>query len=338
MKRIGALLLACAAATCWSPAAGAETKLLIGTWAPPTHCMNASVLPAWAQQVRQATQGRVVAEMRYNLARPDGQLEAVRDGIEDVAWIYHGFHPGTFVSARIMQLPFLGADAEAGSRAYWRVFQQYLSKADEHRGVVVLGLMTPGAGVIISRNPVTSWADLKGMKVRLPGGLVSRLGEALGAVPVTVAPGQLYDALSQNRIGGVFMPPNAYEGFRLAEVTRYILRVPGNLYDDSFAIIMNRRKFDSLGKEDQAALMSVSGETLSALAGRQWDAANQAGYRRAREAAAVVTDAGPAMLAQLHKAAAILDADWIKHASGHGYDAAAALKALRATARQLAKN
>jgi len=49
-------------------------------------------------------------------------------------------------------------------------------------------------------------------------------------------------------------------------------------------------------------------------------------------------DASPEMIDQLKKVAATLEADWIKRASGKGYDPAAALKELRETAKSLDKN
>ena len=254
-----------------------------------------------------------------------------------MAWIFHGYNPGKYVATQVMELPFLGAGAEAGSIAYWRVHQKYLAKADEHKGVTVIGLMTHGTGVIHSQRPIKSWADLKGMKVRLPGGIASRVGEAFGAVAVTVPAPKVYETLSSKVAEAVFMPPETQKSFRLAEVTKYVLRVPGNLYDGSFAFIMNSKKFEAMSKEDQAAIQGVVGEKLSAYAGTRWAMADKSGYDAAKAAGNEVSDATPAMLDELKKVGAQLEADWIKRASGKGYDPAAALKELRETAKSLDK-
>jgi len=317
--------------------ADAQTKLIFGSWAPPTHHMNTDVLPTLGKWIQEATKGRVTFEIKYDLAPPPGQFDAVRDGVQDVGWNFHGYNPGKFVATQVMELPFLGAGAEAGSAAYWRVHEKYLAKADEHKGVMVIGLMTHGAGVIQSQRPIKSWADLKGMKVRLPGGIASRVGEAFGAVAVTVPAPKVYETLSSKVAEAVFMPLETHKSFRLSEVTKYILRVPGNLYDGSFAFIMNPKKFESLSKEDQAAVKSVSGEKISAYAGKKWAAADKVGYEAAKAAGTEVTDASPQMVDELKKVAATLEADWIKRAAGKGYDPAAALKELRDTAKALDK-
>jgi TRAP-type C4-dicarboxylate transport system substrate-binding protein len=337
MKHLKTLLLAGAAAAVAAAPASAETKLIFGSWAPPTHHINADVLPTMGKWIQEATKGRVTFEIKYDLAPPPGQFDAVRDGVQDVAWIFHGYNPGKFVATQVLELPFLGAGAEAGSAAYWRVHQKYLAKADEHKGVMVIGLMTHGAGVIQSQRPIKSWADLKGMKVRLPGGIASRVGEAVGAVAVSVPAPKVYETLSSKVAEAVFMPAETHKSFRLAEVTKYILTVPGNLYDGSFAIIMNPKKFESLSKEDQDAIMAVTGEKISAYAGSKWAAADKVGYETAKAAGTTVSEATPEMVDQLKKVAATLEADWIKRASGKGYDPAAALKELRETAKALDK-
>ncbi len=339
MKLFRTLLLAGAAATALGAAgpAAAQTKLLIGSWAPPTHHINSDVLPTWGKWVQEATKGRVTFEIKYNLAPPPAQFDAARDGVQDVAWIFHGYNPGKYVATQVLELPFLGAGAEAGSVAYWRVHQKYLAKADEHKGVVVIGMMTHGPGVIQSQKEIKSWADLKGMKIRLPGGIASRVGEAFGAVAVSVPAPKVYETLSSKAAEAVFMPIETHKSFRLQEVTQFVLRVPGNLYDGSFAVIMNPKKFESLSKEDQTALMSVSGEKLSAYAGSKWEAADKAGYELAKQKGTKVSDASPQMIEELKKVAATLEADWIKRASGKGYDPAAALKELRETAKALDK-
>jgi TRAP-type C4-dicarboxylate transport system substrate-binding protein len=337
MKRIAlCAIVGSALAGVAVPAAG-QTKLVIGSWAPPTHHINAVMWPTWGKQVQEATKGRVTFEIKYNLAPPPGQFDAVRDGVQDVAWIFHGYNPGKFVATQVMEMPFLDAGAEAGSAAYWRVHQKYLAKANEHGGVLVIGLMTHGAGIIQSQKPINSWADLKGLKIRLPGGIASKVGEAFGAVAVTVPAPKVYETLSSGVAEAVFMPWETQKSFRLHEVTKYILTVPGNLYDGSFAMIMNQKKFDSLSPQDQKALMSVSGEKLSAFAGSTWAAADKGGIEVAKASGKIIKTASPEMVKELRRVAAEVEADWIKRASGKGFDPKAALEELRSTARSLEK-
>lgn len=334
--KLCALALGTAVAAGAAPVA-AQTKLVIGSWAPPTHHVNAKLFPKWAQDVEKATGGRVSFDIKYNLAPPPGYFDAVRDGVADVTWIFHGYNPGKFVATQVMEMPLLGAGAAAGSQAYWQVHEKYLAKADEHRGVMVLGLMTHGAGIIQSKKPVKSWDDLKGLKVRLPGGIASRVGESFGAVAVTVPAPKVYETLSSGVADAVFMPWETQKSFRLNEVTQHIVEVPGNLYDGSFAIIMNPSKFKSLSAADQKALMGVSGEKFSAFAGSTWADADEEGRKAAKAAGKEISTASPQMVGELKKVSEQLEADWVKRASGKGFDPKKALEELRSTARSLEK-
>lgn len=330
-------LFAAAGAVALAAPAAAQTKITIGSWAGPTHHINADVLPTWGKWVEEATKGRVKVELKFDLAPPPAQQDAVRDGIQDVGWIFHGYNPGRFVATQAMELPGLGAGAEAGSIAYWRVHVKHFAKADEHKGVMVIGKMTHGAGVIQSSKEIKSWADLKGMKVRLPGGIASKVGEAFGAVAVSVPAPKVYETLSSKVAEAVFMPMETHKSFRLHEVTKFVTTFKGNLYDGSFAIVMNPKKFESLSKEDQAALMAVSGEKLSGYAGSKWAAADKVGYEQAKTSGTKVSEASAEMLKQLGEVAAKLEADWLKAAAGKGFDPKAALDELRAIARSLDK-
>lgn len=173
--------------------------------------------------------------------------------------------------------------------------------------------------------------------MRLPGGIASKVGEAFGAVAVTVPAPKVYETLSSRVAEAVFMPWEVQKSFRVAEVTKHILEFPGNLYDGSFAIVMNPAKFNALTPADQKAVMSVSGEKLSYFAGGTWAQADVAGREAAKAAGNSVSTASPEMLAALKKVSADIEADWIKRAAGKGYDPKAALDELRSVARALDK-
>ena len=177
----------------------------------------------------------------------------------------------------------------------------------------------------------------RGILERLPGGIASKVGEAFGAVAVSVPAPKVYETLSSKVAEAVFMPMETHKSFRLHEVTKFVTTFKGNLYDGSFAIVMNPKKFESLSKEDQAALMAVSGEKLSGYAGSKWAAADKVGYEQAKTSGTKVSEASAEMLKQLGEVAAKLEADWLKAAAGKGFDPKAALDELRAIARSLDK-
>ena len=315
-----------------APTLFAQEVLNISSWAPPTHHMNAVVWPTWGKWVEEATEGRVTTKIEYKLASPLKQFELVRDGVADAAWIFHGYNT-RYVATQAVEMPNLGTSAEAASVAYWRVHQKYLAKADEHRGVTLIGLTSHGPAVIQTKSALKGLGDLSGQKIRVPGGVGSLVGKALGVTAVKLPAPKVYEALSSGVADGIFMPMETQKSFRLKEVVPFVTIMPGGLYYGSFAFIMNSDFLAGLSEKDRAAVMSVSGEQLSKLSGQQWDAADTAGLAAAKEAGTTITTAS----ADIHKKylaiMAPVEAGWLERANKAGIDGKAALEELRAIAR-----
>ncbi len=87
---------------------------------------------------------------------------------------------------------------------------------------------------------------------------------------------------------------------------------------------MNQEKWDKLPKQDQDAILSVSGEVLARLAGKAWDAADKVGLDAMKAAGVQITEASPAFVADVRRLTAPLVQDWIKSANAKGVDGAKA--------------
>ena len=230
-------------------------------------------------------------------------------------------------------MPNLGTSAEAASVAYWKVHEKYLHKANEHRGVTLAGLSSHGPAVIQTKQPLQSLDDLRGQKIRVPGGVGSLVGRSLGVTAVKLPAPKVYEALSSGVADGIFMPMETQKSFRLKEVTPHVSIMPGGLYYGSFAFILNTAFLDGLSAKDRAAVLSVSGERLSRLAGQGWDDADKAGLQDAKASGSTVSTLSDEIHAQYLQIMAPVEQEWIAKASKKGFDAAAALAGLRELAR-----
>ncbi|MEO6897349.1 MAG: ABC transporter substrate-binding protein, partial [Caldimonas sp.] len=75
-------------------------------------------------------------------------------------------------------------------------------------------------------------------------------------------------------------------------------------------------------KQDQDAILSVSGEVLARLAGKAWDAADKVGLEAMKAAGVDITQASPAFVADVRKRTEPLVQAWIKSADAKGIDGA----------------
>jgi len=321
-----ALLAAALALIAGAPAASAQTVLTMSSWVPPTHSLTRDVLVAWSQQVEKATNGRVKFEMLpKHPSAPPGTFDAVRDGLVDVSFVTASYTPARHPLPLMAELPGAGATAEINSIAFSRIHWKYFQPANEYKGVKLLGVFTHGPGQMFTvKKPVTSVADLAGMKIRTGGGIAEAAAKALGASPFVKPAPESYELLSSGVADGTFFPSESIVSFKLDKVVKYATYFPGGFYSSSFGFFMNEDKWNKLSRQDQDAITSVSGEALARLAGRSWDAADRGGFDALKAAGVQIIDASPAFVADVRQRTAPLVKEWIKSANAKGVDGAKA--------------
>ena len=315
--------------------AAAETTLRVASWLPPTHPQNAVVWPTWSKWVEEATEGRVKVAIEYGMGHPKTMFELVEDGVVDASFSYHGYVPGRFKLTQAVEQPLLGTSAEAASVAHWRIHNKYFAKAQEHDGLEVIGLFTHGPGQIHMAKPISSLADLKGKKIRLGGGVQGEIGHRMGVTAVGAPAPKVYEMMQQGVIDGVFIPMGEQKSLRLKEVAKNVVALPGGMYLGSFAMFMNPDFLADLDAKDREAIMSVSGEKLSAMAGKAWDAGDAEGLKAAQEAGVNITmvKEGDALANEFKALTEGMDQAFLESVSDRGVDAKAALAELREVAR-----
>lgn len=252
--------------------AQAET-LTLSNWVPPTHFVAKDILNNWMADVEQATEGRVKVNMLPKaLGSPPQHFELARKGLADITWGNFTYEPERFKMMWFAELPMSGSNTEASSVALWRTYDKYLRDNKAFKGVVMLGVGMLGGGQFNHpSNAVTSLSDLKGQKVRMGGPIQKRIIETLGAIPVSAPATKAYELLEGGAIDASLHGIESVVNFRLDGKLKTHTIVPEGLYDGTFFIVMNEKKFNSLSEADQTAIMKVSGEHLSRLWGQEFD-------------------------------------------------------------------
>ena len=299
--------------------ASAQVTLTASSWVPPTHLL-AKTLGDWCEDVTKATSSRVRCNILPKaVAAPPATFDAVRDGLADVSFSVHGYTPGRYPLTQVAELPFVGDSAESTSVAYHRVYEKHLAKAGEHKGLKVLAMFTHGPGGIYNtKRPITSPADVQGLKFRVGGGIVNEIGKALG-MNVTVRPStESYELLSTGVMDGVLFPPESIQAFKLEKIVRHRTDFPGGLYNTSFAFVMNEATWNKLSKDDQAAIDKLSGETLARRVGRAWDAADRSGSAFMQANGVEISKASKAFIDDVRTKTAPLEQKWFADAKSKG--------------------
>jgi len=314
----------------------AATTLNVGTWLPASSAQNSVVWPTWAKWVEEATEGRVKVKLEYDLGHPKSMFNLVEDGVIDASFSVNGYLPGRFRLTTLCEIPGITPDAEQGSVALWKTYKEYLEPAGEFNGLKVLGMFVHGPGQLHTTFPVNSLSDLESRKIRVGGGIVNELASRLEVTPVSAPATKVYEMMQQGVVEGVFLPAMEQKYLRLNEVTSHLTLFPGGMYNTAFTIFMNPDVFDGLSDEDQQAIMSVSGEKLSRLAGQAWAGADQSGLEAAIQNGVEVNQLseGDTLVEELHEAAVGMDQQWLDSVADMPVDAAAALEYYRSQVSQ----
>lgn len=229
-------------------------------------------LQPWVKQVEAATNGRVKINIypSQTLSKGKDNWNAVKNGIADIGWCFHGYWPGMTSLADVISLPALPfTSAEKGSEVLWKLYKKFPSIQRQFQDNHILLLYTSNPYILITtKKQVKTLEDLKGLKIRMTGGPPTEQMKALGGVPMMIPMPGNYIALQKGVTDGMGAPWEAILGFRLYEVVKYYTEVPfPAVY---FSIAFNKNKWNSLPKDIQDAIMSVSGLKGSKFWGRNF--------------------------------------------------------------------
>ncbi|HHY91936.1 MAG TPA: DctP family TRAP transporter solute-binding subunit [Firmicutes bacterium] len=137
---------------------------------------------------------------------------------------------------------------------------QSLLKSIEPMGIKGLALWTRSFRQMTnSKRPITSPADMKGLRFRVPNNpLWVEFFKAAGAAPTPMAFGEVYNALQLKTIDGQENPIDIPMSAKFYEVQKYL--TISNHMADGWVVGINAKKFAGLTAEQQQVLLDASKE------------------------------------------------------------------------------
>jgi len=270
-----------------APSLAQVIKLTLADQNPQTGWGPTHALQVWAKKVEEATKGRVKIEIypSQTLAKGPDIWNAVKTGVADMGWCVHGYWPDMTPLADVINLPVLPfKTAEKASEVLWTLYDRFPSFKNHFKDVHLLVLYTSHPYFLItSKKQVKTMEDMKGLKIRVLGGVATEQMKALGAIPLMIPMPDNYQSLDKGIIDGMGAPWEATHAFRLYEVVKYYSMVPLS-GASPLSIPMNKQKWDSLPKDIQQAITSVSGLEASKFFGRNFfDTAEEGVLERVKQ-------------------------------------------------------
>src|SRR4029079_1311050 len=150
------------------------------------------------------------------------------------------------------------ADSYADSMKLYKASKPALEKKLAEQGIMLLYTVPwPPQGIYVKK-PISSAADLKGLKWRAYSPATGKIAELIGAQPVTVQAAELSQALATGVVesymssGSTGYDSKTYESIKYWYDTQAWL--PKN------AVIVNKKAFDALDPATQAALTKAAAD------------------------------------------------------------------------------
>ena len=184
----------------------------------------------------------------------------VVDGVADIAWVAPGQTPYRFSDNQLLEFPDLFHDVREGTLTYTRMIAAKALAGYE--GYFVIGAYTAAPTIIHSHKPIGSLADLRGQKIRSNNSIGAEALKRFGALPTVMPASRIAAAIAGGAIDGATMDPTGLFDFGIARVaTNHYLLGGGGA---PLALLMNRKKFDSLPEAVKAIIRKYSGEWAAA--------------------------------------------------------------------------
>lgn len=273
--------IVCLALLCSNAFAVVKVRVAIQNAETAWGCMAAT--NNWLKAIPEVTNGEVVLDVYYNntLCNSKDAWQATKSGLTDMAWCVQGYWPGLTPLVEVVTLPGLPyKTSEAMSGAAYQLLEEFSEIRDEFAGFQPLILHLDPHVFVSTKKSVHGIDDLKAMKVRVLGGPPTMQFTALKATPILMPMPDIYMSLQKGTLDGGDLTWESILAFRFYELVDKYLEAP--LGPSLITMIMNKRKWDTISQESQAAIMEISGVKGSALWGKNWsDAAKVVVLQRA---------------------------------------------------------
>ncbi|MBG0776743.1 MAG: TRAP transporter substrate-binding protein DctP [Desulfovibrionaceae bacterium] len=263
MRRLTTLLLALCLVVGMTAMADAKTHQLTFATNCPENTMRGEAEKQFLEELEKLSNGKikVTAYWADTLVKGKEILKSVQDGVVDLGFINVNYYP--------KRLLLNGATGllEEGPTKYENMIGVYRKIYDtvpeltqeflkyNQRPVYIYSALPYSFS---TKEPLTSFDQLKGMKARSSGRWKLADLSAIGAVPTSVAFSECYMALQTGTIDTVLTNVDAQSRAKLYEVAPNIMVIKQMWLALPFMITMNEKKFQALPDDLKAAVRQAN--------------------------------------------------------------------------------
>ncbi|GGE61690.1 TRAP transporter substrate-binding protein [Actibacterium pelagium] len=248
-------------------------SLRLGDFQSTSHIVSVEGTTRWMTAVEEATDGAVTFQHfpSQQAAKSKAQLDAVNNGILDVALLGVLYHAEALPLNSVVGLPGFYGSASQGTAAL-----QTMLKEGPLRDELLAAGVTPIFGFVLppyqvlAKKRLGAPADWAALDIRTSGSTQAMTARSMGAVGISIPGPEVYTAVERGRLDAVLFPLASVPGYKLNEVVSHI-STNGSFGGYSFVMAVRTDLFNGLPADVQAKMIELGDETATHVAKAQDD-------------------------------------------------------------------
>lgn len=261
MHSLQRLLLSLLIVCVFAPLAFAETRL--SNQLPPSHFLS-KAMDLYAEKVAEYSGGKEKVQVFHSgqLFQDTGIVEAIQDGLVELALLPVNKWVGMLPAVDIFEMPFLFKDGDSLHRFLDGGGSKVLDEQFQKLDVKVMFWVDYGTVHFFNNvRPLIAKKDFDGVKIRTFSKASAETVEALGGSPVIISSAEMYMALQRGTVDGAATGTPAAVSRKVYEVQKYMTVAGFNTAE--FVVQANLDWWKGLSPELQKAHTRASQEVAA---------------------------------------------------------------------------
>lgn len=265
MKHVKTTLAALLASAALAGAAMAECELTLkSSDTHPDGYPTVAAVQKMGEMLKERSSGRICIEVFHSaqLGEEKDTIEQTKFGVIDMNRVSMGPFNNIIEETKVVSLPFIFRDTSHMHRVMDGPIGDEILAAFEPHGFIGLAYFDGGSRSFYnSKKPITSIADLAGMKVRtMQSDVFVDMMSALGANATPMPFGEVYSALQTGVIDGAENNWPSFESSGHYEVAGYYTLNEHLIVPE--VLVMSKASWDKLTPEDQALVRQAAKDAV----------------------------------------------------------------------------
>jgi TRAP-type C4-dicarboxylate transport system substrate-binding protein len=320
-----------------SSARAEKIVLRLADGMPTGHIIDRLVVEPFIKEVEKATDGAV--EIQHfpaeQLGKSRDMLMLTRSGVADIGFIVPSYMSDRMPLTAVTELPGIFQTTCQGNAAL-RELTKTGSILDEQEfksnGIrpLIIFLLPAYQLILSSSHRLNDLKDIEGLKIRTPGGAMDLTVLGMGAVPIRVAPPEIYESMSRGTLDGALLAYQSAVSYHLLPLIK-----SGTTGQDfgtvTVTFSIGIKRWEALPPQVQKTLADI-GRTISEQACGPFDKAESESIEKMRAAGVRLLSPHDSDRAALDAAFDKVRVDWARKLDNRGKPGSVILSAFMAAA------